>query len=83
MNIKLNQWNELIEHGNQLCRCLKLLGYDVRLKPYTMYDGRKGLSMQVLDSCGNIFTEYQSGVDTFNIMKATMTKNAARITVEC
>lgn len=83
MNIKLNEWSKLIKYGNELCNGLKEKGYDVRLKPYTMYDGRKGLTMQVFDTFGKIFKEYHSGVDTFAMMKNIMCVNARRIIVEC
>lgn len=83
MNIKLNEWNKLIEYGNELCNSLKEKGYDVRLKPYTMYDGRKGLTMQVFDAFGKFFKEYYSGVDTYSMMKNVMYMNARRIATEC
>jgi hypothetical protein len=83
MNIKLSEWNELIKYGNELCDNLKERGYDVRLKPYTMYDGRKGLAMQVFDSFGNFFKEYYSGVDTYEFMKNAMYMNEQRIMTEC
>lgn len=83
MNIKLNEWDKLIEYGNELCNDLKNKGYDVRLRPYTMYDGRKGLYMQVFDSLGNFFTEYASGADTFDNMKKNLLNNKNRILAEC
>lgn len=83
MNVKLNEWNKLIEYGNELCNSLKEKGYDVRLRPYTMYDGRKGLTMQVFDAFGKFFKEYYSGVDTYSMMKNVMCMNARRIATEC
>lgn len=47
--MKLTEWTNLIDYGNALCATLQEKGYDVRLKPYTMYDGRRGLTMQVFD----------------------------------
>ena len=82
MNIKIKEWNELVTYGNELCERLKEHGYDVRLKPYTTYDGRKGLTMQVFDAFGKFFTEYHSGIDTFVTMKRTMEQNARRILTE-
>ena len=83
MNIKLNEWNKLFEYGNKLCNDLKDKGYDVRLNPYTMYDGRKGLYMQVFDSFGKLFKQYASGVGTFEEMKRIMLTNKNRILAEC
>lgn len=81
--MKLNEWNKLIEYGNELCNDLKEKGYDVRLMPYTLYDGRKGLVMQVLDSVGNVFKEYYSGVGEFEMIKASISMNARRVFAEC
>lgn len=83
MNLKLSEWNELIKYGELLCTSLKERNYNVKLKPYTVYDGRKGLVMQVFDDFGNFMTEYYSGIDTFNIMKNTMYMNMRRIITEC
>lgn len=82
MNVTLKEWNKLIEYGNELCKDLKNMGYDVRLKPYTMYDGRKGLYFQLFDSFGNFFKEYASGIDTFKNMKRSMYINMNRIVME-
>lgn len=81
--MKLSDWNKLMEHGKKLCADLKEKGYDVRLRPYTMYDGRKGLYMQVFDSNGKFYKEYASGIDSFNMMKLIMEANARRIVNEC
>lgn len=81
--MKLNELNKLIECGNEICNDLKEKGYDVRLMPYTLYDGRQGLIMQVLDSVGNVFKEYYSGVGEFEMMKASISMNARRVFTEC
>lgn len=81
--MKLNEWNELIEYGNELCNDLKEKGYDVRLTPYTLYDGRRGFIMQVLDSVGGVFKEYYSGFGEFEMVKASISVNARKIFTEC
>ena len=81
--MKLNEWNDLIEYGNMLCNTLKQDGYDVRLSPYTVCNGRKGLVMSVLDSFGDVFKEFYSGIDEIEIMKTTMYRNMERIKTEC
>ena len=83
MNINLIQWNKLIKYGNELCENLKEKGYDVRLKPYTIYDGKKGLEMQVFDSFGYLFKGYYSGTSGFETMKYVMSVNAESIVREC
>ena len=83
MNIKLAEWNELVRHGKKLCNILIENGYDARLKHYTMYDGRKGLKIQLFDDFGNFFTEYCSGIDTYNVMRMNMDMIVRRIMKEC
>ena len=83
MNVKLNEWNELIEYGRKICKNLfEKNGYDVRLKPYTTYDGRKGLKLQVFDNFGCFFTEYATGIGTYTEMKNSLYYNANRIVNE-
>lgn len=79
----LSDWNKLIEYGKELCAKLNFEVYNVALKPYTMYDGRKGLKMQVLDSFGDVYKEYYSGIDLPHIMQIQMETNARRIKQEC
>lgn len=79
----LSDWNKLVEYGKELCTELRLKGYNVILKPYTMYDGRKGLKMQVLDAFGDVYKEYYSGIDNPFMMQTTMMSNARRIIKEC
>lgn len=81
--MKLTEWTNLVDYGNALCTTLKDKGYDVRLKPYTMYDGRKGLAMQVFDPNGGLFNEYRSGIDTPEMMQKIMNRNMYRIMAEC
>ena len=81
--MKITEWTNLVDYGNALCTTLKDKGYDVRLKSYTMYDGRKGLAMQVFDVNGELFKEYRSGIDAPETMKRIMDRNMRRIMVEC
>lgn len=82
MDMKLSEWNNLLKYGEELCENLKAKGMDVRIKPYTMYDGRMGVSMQVFDSYGNFYKEYQSGIDNPAIMRLQMYQNMRRIIAE-
>lgn len=82
--LKLKEWNESLRYGKELCEQLKDEGYNAGLKPYSMYDGRKGIYMQVFDSDGNLFKEYASGInETLEQMKAALRVNANRIRKEC
>lgn len=60
--LKISEWNSVVEHGNKVCEELKGYGYNTKLKPYTMYDGRQGLFIQVFDGFGQFYTEYASGI---------------------
>lgn len=80
--MKLNEWNELIEYGNKLCDKLRESGYNVKLKQYTVYDGRKGLAMQVYDSFG-LFEEYCTGIYPYSVMRDNLYYNMMRIISEC
>ena len=79
----LYEWNKLIEHGKHLCTKLNVEGHNVVLKSYTLYDGRRGLKMQVLDALGEVHREYYSGIDQPHIMQITMETNARKIRQEC
>ena len=79
MNVTLKEWNELIVCGNDICNELKDRGLNVKLKPYEMYNGNKGLSFQVLDIMGNVFNTYQSGTSDFQTMKRTLCQNGRKI----
>lgn len=82
--ILLKDWNETIKYANSVCEDLKNDGYNMRLKVYSVYDGRKGLYLQVLDDCGKIFREYSTGThDNLNDMKNSINIMKTRIIVEC
>ena len=83
MNVSLTEWNKLISHGNAVCAGLKAKGYNVKLKSYSLYNGHKGLAIQVFDENGIFFTEYYSGVGSPENMKKALSLNAKRIIEEC
>lgn len=83
MNLKLKEWNEACDYAKVVCEDLRLK-YNVRLKPYSMYDGRKGIKLQVFDNMDNFFIEYMTGIHTnINDMKKAIDKAALRIIEEC
>ena len=70
MNVKIDEWNKLLEYGSILAdEIRRKKGYEVRIKPYSVYDGRKGLAMQVFDINGNFLAEYVSGAGTYLMIK--------------
>lgn len=60
--LKLKEWNEVYAYGIGLCNNLKKQGHDVRLVSYTMYDGRKGVFLQLFGSNGELYSQYASGI---------------------
>lgn len=83
MNLKLNEWNEACKHSEIVCNDLNSKGYNVKSKPYAMYDGRKGLNLQVFDNNGKFFTEYSSGIySNLCDIKRSINNIAKRIVAE-
>lgn len=82
--IKLSDWNEAINYGQKICEQAKNERYDVKLKPYTLYDGSKGLCMQVFDFRGNLHMEYATGIhDDLKKLKLALEDNIRKIKEWC
>jgi hypothetical protein len=64
MNLKLNEWNEACKYAETVCCDLTNRGYNTKPKEYTMYDGRKGLYLQVFDANRKFYKEYATGIQT-------------------
>ena len=60
--MKLSEWNKVLEHADNCANILNVNGYSVRATTYTMYDGRKGVYLQLFDDSGKFFKEYASGI---------------------
>lgn len=68
----------------KLCRKLQSEGYNVKPSTYSMYDGKKGIYLQVLDAEGDIFCQYASGIHaTLSGMIDALTRSANRIRKQC
>jgi len=82
--MKLNEWNNAIEYANTVCETLKTKGYNVKPSAYTMYDGRKGINLSMLDNQLTVFEQYSSGIHS-NILdfKNSIDRLATRIVNEC
>ena len=84
MKLKLNEWNIACEYANVICENLKDKGYSVKAKPYSLYDGRKGIYLQVFDNYGHFFTQYATGIhNNLEDMKKAIDIMATRIITEC
>lgn len=83
MNLKLDEWNKSNEYADTICKDLNSKGYNTKPKQYTMYDGRKGLYLQVFDAKGKFFKEYATGIqNSLSAMKKAINEMAKRITTE-
>lgn len=61
--LKLRDWERVQSLAHIYAEELKVTyNIDVRVKPYTMYDGRKGIALQLFDKYGKFFKEYCSGI---------------------
>lgn len=60
--LNLKEWNESFEYARETCKILKDEGYNVIPEPYTLYDGEKGIYLQVFDNDGYLFAKYATGV---------------------
>lgn len=61
--LKLSDWNNCIRYAMEKCTDIdKETGCDVRVKSYTMYDGRKGIKLQLFDEFGKFYGERCSGI---------------------
>lgn len=69
--MRLTEWNEVLKYAEELCKDFK---YFLRPATYTMYDGRKGIYLNLYDNEGKIFKQFATGIwDT-----AEQYKNALR-----
>lgn len=83
MNLKLNDWNEACQYADTLCEELNKKGYNTKATPYTMYDRRKGLHLQVFDNNGDLCTQYATGIHSdLSSMKRSIAQMAKRIEME-
>ena len=83
MNFTLKEWNALLTKAQSLCDELKERVVNVKAKPYTLYDGRKGIAFLVFDQNGDVFKDSSSGAGTANSIRTNMNVNALRIMEEC
>lgn len=61
--LKLREWEEVKDYASVCANELTFKeGLDVRVKVYTMYDGNRGIALQVFDKYGVFFKEYMSGI---------------------
>jgi len=57
-----SDWTKSIMYAERRCKQeSKRTGRDIRVREYTMYDGRKGVYIQLLCN-GNVFKEWATGI---------------------
>lgn len=70
MNMRLTDWNASLAHAAELVDKLNQNGCNTRAISYSMYDGRKGIAIQLFDRENNFSTEFKTGIfSTFGDMK--------------
>ena len=83
MNVSLTEWNKLLAEAKDICGDLNQKGCSVKMMPYTMYNGHKGITFKVLDQQGEPFQSFMSGAGTADEIRNEMRKNSCRILKEC
>lgn len=78
--MRLRDWNESVRIANGIAERFKFEGVDVRVAPYTTYDGKKGINLQMFDANGKFYREVPSGIhEDLQGMKEALTTAAIRI----
>ena len=83
MNVSLMEWNKLIAEAKDICEGLNQKGCSVKMMPYTMYTGHKGITFKVLDQQGEPVQSFVFGAGTADEIRTTMRKISYRILREC
>lgn len=74
--MKLTDWNKTIDYVKHMCGMYP----DIRWTTYSMYDGRKGIRLFTVDSSGDIYEYYYTGIcDSFDEMKSSIQYQIARL----
>lgn len=60
--LKLSEWNRVLTYANKCVENLKLKGFNSKSITYSMYDGRKGIYIQLFDNNDEYYKEYASGI---------------------
>ena len=81
--LKLREWNEVLDYADDVYRELVANGYNVKVKQYSIYDGRKGIYLIVYDGQNVEYQRYASGIhDTAEMFKRYIDMNKRRIIKE-
>lgn len=80
----LGQWNSCLAYAQDVCKCLSINGIAVRASGYQLFNGRRGICLQVVDNNATVFAEYYTGTyDTVNEMQSALDVLEKRIIKEC
>lgn len=58
MNMNINEWNKVIAYA----KTCEIKIDNIRMKPYTQYNGTKGIEIQIFDAEGHYFKSVYSGI---------------------
>lgn len=81
--MKLRDWNLSLSFARQVAEGLTEMGIPCKSADYAMYDGKKGIYLNVLDDNGNIYRQFASGIqECFDYMKESLLVQRQRIIKE-
>lgn len=85
MGLSLAEYNSLLDFATKQSNKLsETLGAKVLSKPYSMYDGTKGIYLNVYSKDGSLYKQYASGVwDNLEQYKHSIQVQGACILREC
>ena len=74
--LSLRDWDKVLEYTWSVVQELRDNGYSITIKPYKVYDGRKGLFLQTVDSFGSVYHSIATGIwDTIEDYKRAIDKS--------
>jgi len=62
MNMRYKDWNKACAYANKVSKEISHESMTVRSSIYYMYDGRKGIHLQVYDEFGNFYVQFATGI---------------------
>lgn len=69
MKMKLADWNKSLIYAHEITEPYT----HIVINKYDMYDGRKGIKLNVYDECNNLYhVEYSGTYNTFEQMKVAL-----------
>ena len=81
--MKMREWENLVRYASRRCEeATKRYGMDFRYSIYRMYDGSRGISIELFDSFGMLYDHINTGIFDFETMKRNVDKNIRRLVAD-